>query len=61
MKDYEFGIDRPKSCNCDPTKLDHAVLIVGYGVQSNVIEPIFCYYLVIYFCYNYMTDNRNKY
>eukprot|EP01059_Diplonema_ambulator_P035673 TRINITY_DN84_c4_g1_i1.p1 TRINITY_DN84_c4_g1~~TRINITY_DN84_c4_g1_i1.p1 ORF type:complete len:362 (+),score=134.68 TRINITY_DN84_c4_g1_i1:82-1086(+) len=32
MQDYKKGIDNPKICN--PQSLDHAVLVVGYGVES---------------------------
>jgi len=38
VEDYDSGIIDPwfPSEECDPTSLDHAVLLVGYGVESDV-------------------------
>ncbi|XP_067877687.1 cathepsin F-like [Heterodontus francisci] len=36
MKGYKRGIARPFSCYCSPWKLNHVVLIVGYGVSRGL-------------------------
>ena len=39
LEDYSSGIIDPWfSSECDPTQLDHALLIVGYDVQSGTFE-----------------------
>jgi len=41
VQDYTSGIISPWfSFECDPTMLDHAVLIVGYGIQPDVVDNI---------------------
>jgi len=38
VEDYDSGVIDPyfPSEECDPTSLDHAVLIVGWGVDSSI-------------------------
>jgi len=36
MQFYHSGVDNPKKSKCDPAALDHGVLLVGYGSESNV-------------------------
>jgi len=35
MQFYSSGIDNPKKSKCNPSQLDHGVLLVGYGTESN--------------------------
>jgi len=48
LEDYDSGIIDPwfGSWSCDPTQLDHAILIVGYGVESSEIWGNTPYWIV---------------
>jgi cathepsin F len=48
FQDYESGILNPwfPSEQCDPTTLDHAVLLVGWGVESSAIWGKTQYWIV---------------
>lgn len=37
MADYSGGIDEPTPEKCDPKRLNHAVLIVGYNVYGTFL------------------------
>jgi len=39
VEDYTSGIIDPwdPTVECDPTSLDHAVLLVGYGVEDDIV------------------------
>jgi len=48
VEDYSSGVIDPyfPSYECDPTSLDHAVLIVGWGVDSSEIFGDTPYWIV---------------
>jgi len=48
LQDYDSGIVDPwfPNWDCDPTSLDHALLIVGYGVESSEIWGKTPYWIV---------------
>jgi len=46
VEGYSNGVINPASGDCDGSSLDHAVLIVGYGVQSSVAGDSIPFWIV---------------